>query len=73
MDSLWENYRQFIKNNKLISKSQQRFRIKKHKLLKKVYKITSSANDNKRIQLMDSIKTYAYGYKWRNDTQMRRD
>ena len=73
MDSLWENYRQFIKNNRLISKSQQRFRIKKHKLLKKVYKITSSANDNKRIQLMDSIKTYAYGYKWRNDTQMSRD
>ena len=30
IDSLWENCKEFIRNNRLILKSQQRFRSKKH-------------------------------------------
>ena len=43
LDSFRENHKEFIKINKLILKSQQRFRSKKQK-------IVFSANDDKRIQ-----------------------
>ena len=46
------------KNNKLMLKSQQIFRSKKHIFLLK--KFALSANSNKRIQSIDSLKTYAY-------------
>ena len=44
MDSLQENHKEFIRNNKQILKSQQNFRSKKHSALtEKVNKITLSA------------------------------
>ena len=57
MDNLQENYKDFIKNNRLILKSQQRFRIEKHNILtEEANKIASSANSDKRIQSINSIE-----------------
>ena len=51
-----------IKSNTLILKIQQRFRSKKHNAFgEKVSKISLSANNNKRIQSIDSIETGTYG------------
>ena len=51
-----------MKNNKLILKSQQRFRSKKNNIFTEgVNKTTLSTNNDKRIQSIDSIETYAYG------------
>ena len=48
-----------MKNNRLILKSQQRFRSKKHYLfIEEVNKIALSANKDKRIQSIDKLKTY---------------
>ena len=48
-------HEEFINNNKLILKSQERFRSEKQ-----VNKVELSANDGKRIQSIDSIETYIY-------------
>ena len=51
-----------MKNNKLILKSQQRFRSKKNNIFTEgVNKTALSTNNDKRIQSIDSIETYAYG------------
>ena len=51
VDSLRENHKEFIKNNKLILKSQQRFRSEKHNTFaEEVSNIALSANDDKRIE-----------------------
>ena len=43
--------KQFIKNNKLISKTQQRFKSEKHNAFtEEINKITLSSNDDKRMQ-----------------------
>ena len=62
MDSLKEDHKEFIKNNKLILKTQQRLRSEKNNAFtEEVNKIALSSNDNKGIQSIDSIETYAYG------------
>ena len=59
MDSL-KNIKKAQKN-KLISKSQQRFRSEKHNIFtENVNKIALSTNDDKRIQTRDSMKIYTY-------------
>ena len=56
MDSLRESHKEFIENNKLILKSQQRFTINKHYVFtEEVSRIALSANYDKKIQLIDSI------------------
>ena len=51
VDSLKENHKEFTKNNKLILKSQQRFRSKKYNVFtEEINKIAFSANDYKRIR-----------------------
>ena len=65
-DSLKEDKRrkikEFIKNSKLILKTQQRFRSEKHNVFtEEINKIALSSNDDKRIQSIDSIETYAHG------------
>ena len=56
MDSLRESHKEFIENNKLILKLQQRFTINKHYVFtEEVSRIALSANDDKKIQLIDSI------------------
>ena len=73
MVSLWEKYKKFIKNNRLILKSKQSFQNKKHNVFteevdkkhnvftEEVDKIALSANDDKRIKTKGSIEAYEYG------------
>ena len=62
MDSLTENHQEFMKNYRLILKSQPRLRSEKYNVFtKEVSKIAWSANSDKIIQLIDSTETYAYG------------
>ena len=60
-DSLRENHTEFIENNRLILKLQQKLRSEKHVFTEEFNKIVLSANDDERIQSIDSIETYAYG------------
>ena len=61
-DSLKEDQKKFIKNNELISKRQKRFKSEKHNVFtEETNRIALSSTDDKRMQLTDSIKTYAYG------------
>ena len=54
--------KELIKNNKSILKIQQRFKSERHNIFtEKIKKIALSSNDDKRMQSIDSIETYAYG------------
>ena len=49
-------------NDKVIIRSQQRFRSYNHKVYtEEVNKIALSSNDDKRIQTFDKVTTYPYG------------
>ena len=62
INSLKKDHEEFIKNNKLILKTQQRFKSEKHNVFtEEVNKIALSTNDDKRMQSIDSIETYGYG------------
>ena len=62
VDSLKEDQKEFVKNSKLILKTQQGFKSERHNaFIKDINKIALSSNDDKRIQSIDSIETYAYG------------
>ena len=51
VDSLKEDQKEFIKNNKLILKTQQRFRSEKHNVItEEINKIALSSNHDKRMQ-----------------------
>ena len=51
-----------MKNNKLTLKTQWRFRSEKHDVsTEEINKVALSSNDDKRMQSIDSIETYAYG------------
>ena len=51
-----------LKNNKLILKAQQRFKSERHNVFtEEIDKIALGSNDDKRMQSIDSIETYAYG------------
>ena len=64
MKVLMKNHRDFMIDNRLLLESQQRFKSERHHvLLKKLSKIALSSNDDKRIQSIDSIQSYAYGTK----------
>ena len=53
--------KEFIKDNKLILKIQQRFKSERHNVFtEEVNKIALSSNDDKRMKSIDSIETYAY-------------
>ena len=58
----FNNYKDGLLNNKILIKSQQRFKSEKHKVYtQKVDKIALSSNDNKRLQTFDRTTTYPYG------------
>ena len=62
IDSLKEHQKEFIKNNKLILKTQQRYKRERHNVFTdEISKIALSSNDDKRMQSIDLIETYAYG------------
>ena len=59
---MFKNYRDSLFNNKIILKSQQRFKSDHHKVYtEEVNKIALSSNDDKRLQTFDGITTYPYG------------
>ena len=64
MTDLKEDHKEFIKNNRVMLKSQWRVRIEKHNVFSEdLNKIELSTNDDKRMQSINSIETYAYGTK----------
>ena len=51
-----------MKNNKLILPTYQKFKIESHNVfIEETNKVTLSSNDDKRMQSIDLIQTYAYG------------
>ena len=59
---MFVNYKDSLFNDKIILKSQQRFRSDHHRVCtEEVNKIALSSNDDKRLQTFDKITTYPYG------------
>ena len=59
---VFENYKDSLFNDKIILRSQQRFRSDHHRVYtEEVNKIALSSNDDKRIQTYYKITTYPYG------------
>ena len=59
---MFENYKDCLFNDKIILKSQQRFKSDHHNVYtEEINKIAVSSNDDKRLQTSDKIKTYPYG------------
>ena len=58
----FKNYVNALCKDKVLIKSQQRFKSDHHKVYKEeVNKIALSSNDDKRIQTFDKVTTYPYG------------
>ena len=58
---MFENYKDCLFNDKIILKSQQRFKSDHHNVYtEEINKIALSSNDDKRLQTSDRIKTYPY-------------
>ena len=61
VDSLKKDQKEFINNNKLTLKVQQRFKRESYNgFTKKINKIALISNSDKRMQSINSIETYAY-------------
>ena len=59
---MFKNYTECLFNNKIISKSQQRFKGNCHNVYtEQINKTSPSSNDDKRLQTFDKITTYPYG------------
>ena len=59
---MFENYKESLFDDKIILRSQQRFRNDHYRVYtEEVNKIALSSNDDKRIQTYDKITTYPYG------------
>ena len=60
----FNDYKNCVLNNKVVLKSQQRFKSERHNVYtEKVNKIALCSNDDKRLQTYDGITTYSYGCK----------
>ena len=63
-DIINNNMKNLLKNNKLTLTKQQRSKSESHNVFaEQINKIYLSSNDDKRVQSIDSIETYAYGTK----------
>ena len=59
---IFENYKDSLFNDKVIIRSQQRFRSYNHKVYtEEVNEIALNSNDDKRMQTFDKVTTYPYG------------
>ena len=59
---MFKNSKDSLFNNKIILKSQQRFKSDHHKVYtEEVNKTALSSNDDKRLQTFDKVTTYPYG------------
>ena len=62
VDSLNEDHGKYIKNNKLILQTEQRLKSERHNVFtEEINEITLRLNDDKRMESVDLIETYAYG------------
>ena len=62
VDSLKEDQKEFIKNNKLILRTQHRFQNERHSVFtEETNKIALSSNDDKIMQPIKLIEIYEYG------------
>ena len=62
MNLCLKNYKDSLFNDKVILKSQQRFKSDHHKVYtEEVNKIALSSNDDKRLKAFDKVTTYPYG------------
>ena len=62
INGIKKNHKELIKNNKSILKTQQRFKSKRYNVFtEEINKIALSSNDDKIMQSIYSIETYAYG------------
>ena len=61
IDSIKENHKEFTKSNKSILKIQQSFKSERYNVYtEEINKISLSSNDDKIMQSIDPIETYAY-------------
>ena len=59
---MFKNYKDFLFHDKIILKSQQRFKSDCHNVYtKQMNKVALSSNDDKRLQTFEKITTYPYG------------
>ena len=59
---MFENFKDYLFNNKTIYRSQERFKNYNHNVYtEEVNNIALSSNDDKRLQTSDKITTYPYG------------
>ena len=59
---MFKHYKDCLFNDKIIIKSQQRFKSNHHKVYtEETNKIALSSNDDKSLQTFDRITTYPYG------------
>ena len=57
-----KNHKQLIRNNKSILKRKQRFKSERYNVFtEEIDTIALISNDDKRMQSINSIETYAYG------------
>ena len=62
IDLMLKNYKDCSFNDKIILKSQQRFKSDHHNVYtEQINKIALSTNNDKRLQILDKITTYSYG------------
>ena len=62
---MFENYKDCLFNDKIILKSQQKFKSDHHNVYtEEINEIALGSNDDKRLQTSDRIKTYPYGIKY---------
>ena len=59
---MFENYKDSLLNNKIIMRSQLRFKSNHRDVqTEEVNKIALNSSDNKKLQIFDRITTYPYG------------
>ena len=59
---LTDDYKDCLLNNKIVLKSQQRFKSERHDVYtEEINKIALCSNDDKRLQTFDRITSYPYG------------
>ena len=58
----FNDYNVCLLNNKIVLKSQQRFKSERHDVYtEEINKIALSSNDDKRLQTSGKVKSYPYG------------
>ena len=59
---MFQNFKDCLRNNKTVYRSQERFKSSNHDVYtEEVNKIALSSNDDKRLQTFHRIETYPYG------------